>query len=93
MEIQGTEWSKFPIENLPDCVLFKLFSYLPYDQVANIRSLSIRFNEIGISHLNVGFRMLLAAAIEKEKEIEVMMKSAENLFTSKSPKYLYYTFD
>ena len=73
MELPSTDWKKFPIEDLPDCVLFNLLSFLSYDQVATLRPVSVRFEAIGRKHLNSGFHRAESLITKKLQETESQM--------------------
>ena len=73
MDLPSTDWKKFPIEDLPDCVLFNLLSFLSYDQVATLRPVSVRFEAIGRKHLNSGFHRAESLITKKLQETESQM--------------------
>ena len=79
MELQSTDWKKFTIEDLPDCVLFNVFNLLSYDQVANLRPVSVRFEAIARQHLNHGFYIANLLIDQKSQEIESQMPKRKSL--------------
>ena len=79
MELQSTDWKKFRIEDLPDCVLLNVFNLLSYDQVANLRPVSVRFEAIAREHLNRGFYKANLLIDQKSQEIESKMPKRQSL--------------
>ena len=79
MELQSTDWKKFRIEDLPDCVLLNVFNLLSYDQVANLRPVSVWFEAIAREHLNRGFYKANLLIDQKSQEIESKMPKRQSL--------------
>ena len=48
--------SVFPLQELPDLVIFKVLNYLTYHQVAQMRTVSQFFKRVGQDHLKHGLQ-------------------------------------
>ena len=70
--------SQFSIENLPDSALLKVFSFFPFDKVAQLRKVSTKFESIGRKCLNAGFEYLRSTIFKRLKEIEAHLPPIES---------------
>jgi hypothetical protein len=70
--------SQFSIEDLPESTLLKVFSYLSFSHVAQVRLVSVKFSNIGTKCLNKGFDHLCSTILKRVKQIEAQLPAIES---------------
>ena len=63
----------FQLQNLPHCAIFKVFSYLTYNQVAQMRIVSIRLNKLCQEYLNHGVKSLIVNLEKRINQVNSML--------------------
>ena len=69
----------FQLQNLPHCAIFKVFSYLTYNQVAQMRIISKRLNKLCQEYLNHGVKSLLVNLEKRINQVNSMLPKRKSL--------------
>ena len=74
-----------PIEDLPELVLEEILSMLDYHEVATFRRINRRFNNIGTSILNKGYKSTKLQHAKLYEAVKTELTWKQNKFTKSEP--------